>query len=53
MQILTEIIKKPANDYRSALFYLVYYPNANQVKNSSQAIVMATSALNNAKQYWF
>ena len=37
---------KAANDYRSALFYLVYYPNANQVKNSSQAIVMATSALN-------
>lgn len=37
---------KAANDYRAALFYLVYYPNANQVKNSSQAIVMATSALN-------
>lgn len=38
--------KKAADDYRSALFYLVYYPNANQVKNSSQAIVMTTSNLN-------
>jgi len=37
---------KAADDYRSALFYLVYYPNANQVKNSSQAIVQVTSNLN-------
>lgn len=38
--------KKAADDYRAALFYLVYYPNANQVKNSSQAIVQVTSNLN-------
>ncbi len=38
--------QKAADDYRSALFYLVYYPNANQVKNSSQAIVMTSSNLN-------
>lgn len=38
--------KKAADDYRAALFYLVYYPNANQVKNSSQAIVQVNSNLN-------
>ena len=38
--------EKAADDYRSALFYLIYYPNANQVKNSSQAIVSVTSNLN-------
>ena len=38
--------QKAADDYRSALFYLIYYPNANQVKNSSQAIVNVTSNLN-------
>lgn len=37
---------KAADDYRSALFYLVYYPNANAVKNSSQAIVQVSSNLN-------
>ncbi len=37
---------KAADDYRAALFYLIYYPNANQVKNSSQAIVQVTSNLN-------
>ena len=37
---------KAADDYRAALFYLVYYPGANQVKNSSQAIVKSTAALN-------
>ena len=37
---------KAADDYRAALFYLVYYPNANQVKNSSQAIIQVTSNLN-------
>lgn len=37
---------KAADDYRSALFYLIYYPTANQVKNSSQAIVNVTSNLN-------
>lgn len=38
--------KKAADDYRAALFYLLYYPNANQAKNSSQAIVQVTSNLN-------
>ena len=38
--------QKAADDYRAALFYLIYYPNANQVKNSSQAIVQVTSNLN-------
>lgn len=38
--------KKAADDYRAALFYLVYYPSANQVKNSSQAIVQVSSNLN-------
>jgi len=38
--------QKAADDYRSALFYLVYYPNANAVKNSSQAIVQVSSNLN-------
>ncbi len=38
--------KKAADDYRSALFYLSYYPNANQVRNSSQAIFQATTNLN-------
>ncbi len=37
---------KAADDYRAALFYLVYYPNSNQVRNSSQAIVQVTSNLN-------
>lgn len=38
--------KKAANDYRSALFYLVYYPEQKAVQNSSQAIVQVTSNLN-------
>ncbi len=42
--------KKAADDYRSAMFYLVYYPNANQVKNSSQAIVQVSSNLNKCLQ---
>lgn len=37
---------KAADDYRAALFYLIYYATANQVKNSSQAIVQVTSNLN-------
>ena len=37
---------KAADDYRAALFYLLYYPNENQVRNSSQAIVQVTSNLN-------
>lgn len=36
---------KAADDYRSALFYLLYYPNANSVKNSSQAIVQVENNL--------
>ncbi|MDR1167921.1 MAG: tetratricopeptide repeat protein [Heliobacteriaceae bacterium] len=38
--------RKAADDYRSALFYLVYYPNANAVRNSGQAIIQVTSNLN-------
>ncbi len=38
--------QKAANDYRSALFYLVYYPEQKAVQNSSQAIVQVTSNLN-------
>ena len=37
---------KAADDYRAALFYLIYYPTANQAKNSTQAIVQVTSNLN-------
>lgn len=35
-----------ANDYRAALFYLKYYPSAQDVQNSSQAIANATGNLN-------
>ena len=38
--------KKAADDYRAALFYLTIYPNANQVKNSAQTIVLVSSNLN-------
>lgn len=38
--------QKAADDYRSALFYLIYYLTANQAKNSAQAIVNVTSNLN-------
>lgn len=38
--------EKAADDYRAALFYLIYYPTANQAKNSAQAIVQVTSNLN-------
>lgn len=38
--------EKAANDYRSALFYMQYYPNANQVKNSAQGISPVTNNLN-------
>src|SRR5574344_159635 len=37
---------KAADDYRSALFYLIYYPNQTAVNNSNQAIVQVTSNLN-------
>ena len=39
--------KKAADDYRAALFYLLYYATANQVKNSSPNIAQVTSNLNN------
>lgn len=35
-----------ANDYRAALFYLKYYPSAQDVQNASQAISGATQNLN-------
>ena len=35
-----------ANDYRAALFYLKYYPSAQDVQNSAQAIANATDNLN-------
>ena len=38
--------EKAADDYRSALFYMVYYPNANQVKSSAQGITPVTNNLN-------
>ena len=38
--------KKAGDDYRAALFYLTIYPNANQVKNSAQTIVLVSSNLN-------
>lgn len=34
---------KAADDYRSALFYLMYYPNSSAVQNSAQAINLATN----------
>ena len=36
---------KAADDFRSALFYLMYYPNAEAVRNSSQAINQVTNNL--------
>ena len=36
---------KAADDYRSALFYLAMYPNADSVKNSSHAITQVNSNL--------
>lgn len=38
--------EKAADDYRSALFYMQYYPTADQVKNSAQGITPVTSNLN-------
>ena len=38
--------EKAANDYRSALFYLKYYPGAEAVKNSAQVISQVTNNLN-------
>ena len=38
--------QKAADDYRSALFYMIYYPTANQAKSSSQGIAPVTNNLN-------
>ncbi|MEG2454512.1 MAG: hypothetical protein RSB20_06560, partial [Clostridia bacterium] len=38
--------EKAADDYRSALFYLKYYPTAQQVQNASAAISNTTLNLN-------
>lgn len=38
--------QKAADDYRSALFYMIYYPTANQAKSSSQGISPVTNNLN-------
>lgn len=37
--------EKASDSYRNALFYLMYYPNQDQVKNSSQAISQGQSNL--------
>lgn len=37
---------KAANDYRSALFYLMYYPDEKATQNSAQAINQVSSNLN-------
>lgn len=40
--------KKAADDYRAALFYLLYYPTDKQIKNSSQVTIsQVTSNLHN------
>lgn len=36
---------KAADDYRSALFYLMYYPNQSSVQNSAQAINQVSNNL--------
>lgn len=36
---------KAADDFRSALFYMLYYPNENQVQNSATAINQASKNL--------
>lgn len=38
--------QKAADDYRSALFYMLYYPTANQAKSSAQGITPVTNNLN-------
>lgn len=38
--------EKAADDYRSALFYMQYYPTEQQVKNSTQGITPVTANLN-------
>lgn len=38
--------QKAADDYRSALFYMLYYPTTEQAKSSSQGIAPVTNNLN-------
>lgn len=42
---------KAADDYRSALFYLTMYPNANSVKNSSHAITQVSGNLEKCLEF--
>lgn len=42
---------KAADDYRSALFYLSMYPNANSVKNSAHAITQVNGNLDKCLEY--
>ena len=37
---------KAANDFRSALFYLMYYPDPKSVNNSAQGIIQVSTNLN-------
>lgn len=43
--------EKAANDYRSALFYLSMYPNANSVKNSAHAITQVNGNLDRCLEF--
>lgn len=38
--------EKAADDYRAALFYLVYYPTSDKVKNSNSSIAQVSANLN-------
>jgi len=42
---------KAADDFRSALFYLLYYPNAGAVQNSASAIGKVQNNLNNCLDF--
>lgn len=42
---------KAADDYRSALFYLSMYPNANSVKNSAHAITQVSGNLDKCLEF--
>lgn len=42
---------KAADDFRSALFYLVYYPNSGAAQNSSSATVKVQNNLNNCLEF--
>lgn len=43
--------EKAADDYRSALFYLSMYPNANSVKNSAHAITQVNGNLDKCLEF--